>query len=168
MSTAAEISRVQIERSFAGTLRRFERKGEANGVLVYDDYGHHPTEVKAPHLSAAKEFLHAARFVVVFQPHRYSRTQALWREFGTAFEAADKIIITQLYSAHETANCRRFGAFGLTMRCAKTMRASPFFTPRDLDEALGLALENVGPGDALVDDGRGRCDDVGAACFGGD
>ena len=86
--------------SFAGTLRRMERKGEEGGVLVVDDYGHHPTEVAAT-LRAARDF-YARPLTVVFQPHRYSRTQQMGHEFGDCFEAADRIVITQLYSAFET------------------------------------------------------------------
>ena len=144
--------------SFVGTLRRFERKGEANGVLVYDDYGHHPTEVRAT-LQAAQEFLQRP-VVVVFQPHRYSRTQALYRDFGTAFESADTIIITQLYSAHEEP------IEGVSGRLVyDEVRANnpgkPVFYAETLDEALAVAVENVRPGDALMTMGAGTVTTLG-------
>ena len=150
--------------TFAGTLRRFERKGEARGVLVYDDYGHHPTEVRAT-LGAAKEFL-ARPICVVFQPHRYSRTQALWRDFGTAFESADTIIITQLYSAHETPI---EGVSGRLVFDAvrENNSGKPVFYAENLDEAVGVGVRKLEAGRCVADDGRGRCDDVGAARFGG-
>lgn len=138
--------------SFAGTLRRFERKGETKGVLVYDDYGHHPTEVRAT-LGAAKEFLQRP-IAVVFQPHRYSRTQALYREFGTAFDAADRVIITQLYSAHEAPIEGVSGRLVFDAVRENAPDKSVFYAA-NLDEALKLALENVQSGDALITMGAG-------------
>ena len=138
--------------TFAGTLRRFERKGEAGGVLIYDDYGHHPTEVRAT-LGAAREFLNRP-ICVVFQPHRYSRTQALWREFGTAFEAAETVIITQLYSAHETPIEGVSGRLVFDAVRENYPDKSVFYA-ESLDEALALALENLAPGDALLTMGAG-------------
>ncbi|HKA25368.1 MAG TPA: UDP-N-acetylmuramate--L-alanine ligase [Candidatus Eisenbacteria bacterium] len=83
---------------FAGVGRRFEMKGEADGVLVVDDYGHHPTEIAAT-LSAAR--VHERRLVVVFQPHRYSRTHALAERFGESFADADVVLVTDVYAAGE-------------------------------------------------------------------
>jgi UDP-N-acetylmuramate--alanine ligase len=87
---------------FAGARRRFELLGTtALGVPVYDDYAHHPTEVAAA-LAAART-LEPARLVVVFQPHLYSRTRALWREFGNALAAADVVAVLDVYPARERA-----------------------------------------------------------------
>ncbi len=83
---------------FKGAERRFEVRGEANGVLVVDDYGHHPTEIAAV-LAAAKTL--NRRIVVAFQPHRYSRTAALLDTFGPALAGADHIVLTDIYSAGE-------------------------------------------------------------------
>jgi UDP-N-acetylmuramate--alanine ligase len=85
--------------SFPGIERRFETKGTAAGVRVVDDYGHHPAEVRAT-LAAARE-LHPGRVVVVFQPHRYSRTQLLLDDFATAFHLADVLWVTEIYGAGE-------------------------------------------------------------------
>jgi UDP-N-acetylmuramate--alanine ligase len=85
--------------SFSGVQRRFQIKGEWDGVMVVDDYGHHPTEIKAT-LSAAKSGW-GRRTVVVFQPHRYSRTRDLFKEFLTAFNQADVLFLTGIYSAGE-------------------------------------------------------------------
>jgi UDP-N-acetylmuramate--alanine ligase len=90
-------------RSFAGIQRRFEVKGEAAGVLVVDDYGHHPEEVRAT-LRAAREGLAqngARRVVVLFQPHRYTRTRDLFEEFLSAFDDADVLVLTEIYPAGE-------------------------------------------------------------------
>jgi UDP-N-acetylmuramate--alanine ligase len=87
---------------FRGAKRRFERLGEAaSGAAVYDDYAHHPTEVAAA--VAAARTLEPARVVVVFQPHLYSRTQALAREFGAALAAADVCVVLGVYPARERA-----------------------------------------------------------------
>jgi UDP-N-acetylmuramate--alanine ligase len=85
--------------SFAGVERRFEHKGTARGVRVVDDYGHHPTEIRAT-LAAARE-QHAGRIVVVFQPHRYTRTRDLFDDFAAAFHDADLLVITEIYAASE-------------------------------------------------------------------
>jgi UDP-N-acetylmuramate--alanine ligase len=86
-------------KEFAGVQRRFQIKGEVNGIIVVDDYGHHPTEVRAT-LAAAAAGLER-RVVVVFQPHRYTRTQHLLQEFFTAFNQADKLIVMEIYAAGE-------------------------------------------------------------------
>ena len=84
---------------FRGAERRFERKGEARGVTVVDDYGHHPTEITAV-LHAARG-TGANRIVCVFQPHRYTRTAQLLHEFGPALALADEIVLTDIYPAGE-------------------------------------------------------------------
>lgn len=84
---------------FIGAKRRFETKGHVAGVWVVDDYAHHPTEIKAT-LKAAKE-LEKHRVICVFQPHRYSRTSLLKDEFATAFNSADEIYMTDIYSSGE-------------------------------------------------------------------
>lgn len=85
--------------SFGGVGRRFERRGEADGITLVDDYAHLPTEVEAA-LSAAKS-LNPARLVAAFQPHRYSRTEQLWSTFGNSFGDADVLYVTGIYSSGE-------------------------------------------------------------------
>ena len=85
---------------FQGAERRFQRLGEAHGVMVVDDYGHHPTEIAAV-LAAAGAGIDR-RIIAVFQPHRYSRTSQLMDEFGGAFEGADEIVLTDIYAAGES------------------------------------------------------------------
>ena len=86
---------------FRGVERRFEIKGTAAGITVVDDYAHHPTEVKAT-LAAAQQGPWD-RVIAVFQPHRYSRTSALYEEFGGSFELADRVVVTDVYGAGEEA-----------------------------------------------------------------
>nr|WP_321464973.1 UDP-N-acetylmuramate--L-alanine ligase [uncultured Desulfobulbus sp.] len=85
---------------FQGVQRRMQVKGEENGILVIDDYGHHPTEIRAT-LDAVREGWPERRVVVAFQPHRYSRTKGLFAEFTTAFRRADVLILTDIYPAGE-------------------------------------------------------------------
>lgn len=87
---------------FNGTHRRFEIKGQKNGITVIDDYAHHPTEIKAV-LEACKHFPHN-RIICVFQPHTYSRTITLFKEFSTAFFNVDKLILADIYAAREKDN----------------------------------------------------------------
>ncbi len=87
--------------SFSGVQRRMQVKGEKRNILVMDDYGHHPTEVRAT-LSALRNGWPERRIVVMFQPHRYTRTQALFKEFCTAFHEADVLLLTDIYPAGES------------------------------------------------------------------
>jgi UDP-N-acetylmuramate--alanine ligase len=84
--------------AFQGVDRRFSVRGEAAGVLVVDDYGHHPTELAAT-IAAAR--LYGRRLVVAFQPHRYSRTRDLLSEFAPALSGADQLLVTDIYAAGE-------------------------------------------------------------------
>ncbi len=105
--------------TFKNANRRFQFKGSANGITVVDDYGHHPTEILAT-LAAAKNSAGGRRTVVVFQPHRYTRTQELFDEFALAFNNADLLFVLDIYAASEepiegvtaevlTENIKRFG-----------------------------------------------------------
>jgi UDP-N-acetylmuramate--alanine ligase len=138
-------------RDFQGAERRFERHGEAAGVLVIDDYGHHPTEIAAV-LAAARATL-GRRLVVAFQPHRFSRTQALMDAFGPALAGADEIVLTDIYAAgeepiggitvHALADAIRRGS-GRPVRIAPT-----------LDAVVSAVMEIVHPGDAVITLGAG-------------
>lgn len=96
-------------REFSGVQRRFQIKGEAKGVTVVDDYGHHPTEIRATLAAAAGT---GRRIVAVFQPHRYSRTQHLLEEFFTAFNQADTLFVMDIYAAGEKSI---YGVSGQTL-----------------------------------------------------
>ena len=86
---------------FNGVGRRFERKGEKNGVLVIDDYGHHPAEIAAT-IATARECFPGKRLIVAFQPHRFSRTQALFGDFCKVFAGVDKLLLVEIYPASES------------------------------------------------------------------
>jgi len=87
-------------KSFTGTRRRFELKGEVSGIKVIDDYGHHPTEISVT-LTAAKNLAQGGKVIVVFQPHRYSRTAAFASEFSAALSEADFTYLLEVYAASE-------------------------------------------------------------------
>ncbi|MGB3221979.1 MAG: UDP-N-acetylmuramate--L-alanine ligase [Desulforhopalus sp.] len=86
--------------SYAGVQRRMQKKGEVGGISIVDDYGHHPTEIRAT-LEAIKQAWPQKRLVVLFQPHRYSRTKALFKEFQTCFHRADFLVMSGIYPASE-------------------------------------------------------------------
>ncbi len=87
-------------RNFSGVQRRLQIREEEKGILVVDDYGHHPTEVRAT-IGALRDAWPGRRLVVLFQPHRYTRTKALYKEFLTAFHGADLLFLTGIYAAGE-------------------------------------------------------------------
>jgi len=86
--------------AYTGVERRFHLRGEVKGIMVVDDYGHHPTEIKAT-LAAAKQGWGDRRLVVLFQPHRYTRTQDLLEDFAKAFDQSDLLFLTEIYAAGE-------------------------------------------------------------------
>src|SRR4029077_10134342 len=91
---------VRALESFTGVVRRFERRGERGGVLVVDDYAHHPTEISAT-LASARQVYPDRRLVALFQPHLYSRTRDFAREFGRALTACDLALVTDVYPSRE-------------------------------------------------------------------
>ncbi len=136
---------------FRGAERRFERHGEADGVLVVDDYGHHPTEIAAV-LAAARATLDR-RLVVAFQPHRYTRTQQQMEAFGPALREADEIVLTDIYAASEEPIA------GVTVDAlADAVRSGsgrPVHVARQLDEVIAAILPLARPGDAVITLGAG-------------
>jgi UDP-N-acetylmuramate--alanine ligase len=136
---------------FRGAERRFERRGEAGGVLVVDDYGHHPTEIAAV-LAAARATL-GRRLVVAFQPHRYTRTHRLMDAFGPALREADEIVLTDIYAASEDA------IPGVTIEAlAEAVRSGsgrPVRVAKSLDDVIPAILEIARPGDAVITLGAG-------------
>ena len=148
---------------YCGAGRRMEYKGTVNGGRVYDDYGHHPTEVRAT-LEGAKALCHEnGRLVCVFQPHTYSRTAALYGEFLTAFDAADRVIFMDIYAARED-NIYGVSSEGLAHDiCRATPDKADFCpTPNAAAEAIrALAKE----GDIVVIMGAGDVIKVTARLF---
>jgi len=99
-----ELSFPEIQKGlegFAGVQRRMQQKGEKKGICVVDDYGHHPTEIRAT-LDAIKQAWPEKRLVTLFQPHRFSRTQALFKDFQTCFHKTDVLVMCDIYAASES------------------------------------------------------------------
>lgn len=143
---------------FGGTKRRFEYKGEVNGITVIDDYAHHPTEIKAA-LKAAESYPHREMWCV-FQPHTYSRTKALFRDFTDALLLADHIVLADIYAARET------DTLGVTSEAlAEELRekgADAYYLPT-FEEIERFCLENCQKGDMLITMGAGDVVNIGEA-----
>lgn len=137
---------------FSGVRRRFDLVGEVAGVTVVDDYAHHPTEVAAT-LAGAKE-LGFGRVWAVFQPHRYSRTQAFAEEFGASFSDADRVVLMDVYSAGETPIPGVSGRTVLESLLRGRPRAAVAYLPHRIDVPRFIA-DNARPGDLVMTMGAG-------------
>jgi UDP-N-acetylmuramate--alanine ligase len=137
---------------FAGVGRRFDVKGVVNGITVVDDYGHHPAEIRAT-LEAAR-VCRFNRLLVLFQPHRYTRTQHLWNEFLLSFNHADVLVLLDIYAAGENAIA------GITSEeLAKGIRDAGhknILYYRSMQSAIEFLLREAKPGDAILTIGAGN------------
>jgi len=140
---------------FRGVERRFDVRGEPNGVLVIDDYGHHPTEIAAV-LAAARTL--GRRIVVAFQPHRYSRTAALMDDFGPALAAADHVVLADIYSAGEDP-MPGVTLDALAAAIRRTGPASLEVVPR-FEDLVPVLVRAARPGDVVVTLGAGSIGSV--------
>ena len=137
--------------NFGGVGRRFDIKGSVNDITVIDDYGHHPAEIKAT-LEAARG-CKFNRLLVLFQPHRYSRTQHLWQDFTRAFNQADVLVITDIYAASEAPIAGVTGeALAGAIREAGHKNVHYI---RSMQDSIGFLLKNARPGDAILTVGAG-------------
>jgi UDP-N-acetylmuramate--alanine ligase len=144
---------------FKGVARRFERIGEVGGVLVIDDYAHHPTEIAAT-LTAARATFPDARLVVAFQPHLYSRTRDFAREFGRTLAAADVVWVTDIFPAREQPIP---GITGETVaKAARAAGATDVRYHAAIGTVAGALVDDLRPGDVLVTIGAGSIESVGA------
>jgi len=138
--------------AFTGVIRRFERKGERAGVLVVDDYAHHPTEVAAT-LAAARQAHPERRLVALFQPHLYSRTRDLATAFGAAFLAADVLLVTPVYGSREAPVEGVTGALVADAATSRGHRHARFLESRDA--ILPALREELKEDDLLLTMGAG-------------
>jgi UDP-N-acetylmuramate--alanine ligase len=138
-------------KTFTGVHRRLEVKGTVREVTVIDDYGHHPTEIRET-LAAARN-VWKGRMIVIFQPHRYTRTKALFQEFIEAFPNADVLILTDIYAASEQPIP---GVHAEILAAAIRERGSrEVFYMADFREIVDKLLAIAGPGDAIITQGAG-------------
>ncbi|MGM1058081.1 UDP-N-acetylmuramate--L-alanine ligase [Saccharothrix sp. Mg75] len=137
--------------AFGGVRRRFEFKGVAGGVRVYDDYAHHPTEVAAQ-LTAARPVAGEGRLVVVFQPHLYSRTRLFADEFGAALGLADEVVVLDVYGAREDPEP---GVTGALVAGKVPLDAAKVHYEPSFDRVPALVKGLVSDGDLVVTMGAG-------------
>ncbi|MDO8752767.1 MAG: UDP-N-acetylmuramate--L-alanine ligase [Anaerolineales bacterium] len=138
---------------FTGTGRRFEVRGERQGVIVIDDYAHHPTEIRAT-LAGAKARYPNHRIWAVWQPHTYSRTQALFFEFSRAFGDADEVLVTEIYASREAK--QEFSS-------AEVVSAMPHSSARytgSLEDTTSYLLKHLRSGDVLLVLSAGDADQI--------
>ena len=136
---------------FTGTRRRFDFKGEAHGVRVFDDYAHHPTEIAAT-LRAARDVVGEGRLVVAFQAHHYYRTAMFIKEFGAALGLADEVIVLEVFAPGETPIP---GASGQTMATNVPLPASQVHFEPSWSAVAGELVDRARPGDLIMTLGAG-------------
>jgi UDP-N-acetylmuramate--alanine ligase len=143
---------------FRGVGRRFEKKGEKDGVLVVDDYGHHPVEIAAT-FSTARQYCPERRLVVAFQPHRFSRTKALFGDFCKVLGMVDKLYLTEIYAASESPLP---GVSGESLaQGVRQVTSTDVTYCRDFDELLRKLDADLRPGDLFLTLGAGSITGVG-------
>jgi UDP-N-acetylmuramate--alanine ligase len=141
---------------FKGTDRRFEYKGQVNGVTVIDDYAHHPTEIEAT-LTAAKNYPHR-KIWCVFQPHTYTRTKALLKEFAKALSLADHVVLADIYAAREV-DTGEIHSRDLQAEIQKYGIEADYFS--SFEEIEKFLLKNCTHGDLLITMGAGDVVNIG-------
>lgn len=139
---------------FTGMGRRFQKVGEISGIKIYDDYAHHPTEIKATLDAAASKF-GKDNVVAVFQPHRYTRLQSLWNEFKEAFSNAGRVIVTDVYAASEDPIAGISGE-----NFAKDLVGSEYFSG-DMKSVAKELLPTLKQGDVVIGLGAGTITNLG-------
>jgi UDP-N-acetylmuramate--alanine ligase len=141
---------------FSGAERRFQSHGQINGVTVIDDYGHHPTELAT--VMAAAKAAQPSRILVAFQPHRYTRTRDLMREFGMALAPADEVVLTDIYAASEDP------IPGVTIEALaaamNTARSTPVRVVKSIDDVPAALAALAEPGDLVITMGAGSIGSV--------
>lgn len=145
-----EVTKTSLE-NFSGTWRRFEYKGTLNGAPIYEDYAHHPTEIKAT-IAGARELYPDKNLVVVFQPHLYSRTAELFDDFVGALSIADRPIVTRVYDARNTGKAGVTGVELVESVKIKNNRAAYI---ESFDDAVADLKSNVTANDVVLIMGAG-------------
>ncbi|MGE5391985.1 MAG: UDP-N-acetylmuramate--L-alanine ligase, partial [Deltaproteobacteria bacterium] len=137
-------------KQFQGAKRRFQLLGHVNDTFIIDDYAHHPTEISAT-INAVRQF-HKDRLIVVFQPHRYSRTKLLGEHFGEAFHEADLLISTSIYAAGEAPIEGVTGE--IIYQAALDNGCNAMYIP-DSNDIVKFLLDDIKPGDMVIFMGAG-------------
>jgi UDP-N-acetylmuramate--alanine ligase len=146
--------------SFSGVRRRFQLKGQRGEIRIVDDYAHHPTELSAT-LEVARALSSAeGRVIAVFQPHRYSRTRALYREFGEVLTLADAVLVTDVYGAGEMPQPGVSGKLVVDAVCENPVRPDVYYIP-DQHDIPGVLHAIAEPKDTILTMGAGDVSQVG-------
>lgn len=144
-------SAISSLRKFKGAHRRLEYRGDYEGIHIYDDYAHHPTEIQAT-IKAVQDIPHN-RFICIFQPHTYSRTKALLEQFSTCFAGVDTLILTDIYAARE-ANDPSVHSKMLSQRIQNAGVNAIYIS--DFSDIVAYIKENAKPGDLVMTMGAGN------------
>jgi UDP-N-acetylmuramate--alanine ligase len=147
-------------KSFSGVRRRFQLKGERAEVRIIDDYAHHPTELSATLEVARTTRSPEGRLIAVFQPHRYSRTRSLYREFGEALTLADAVLVTEVYGAGEMPQPGVSGKLVVDALCEGSIRPDIYYIP-DQHDVPGVLRAIAEPKDTVLTMGAGDISRVG-------
>ena len=138
---------------FTGTWRRFELKGDVNGAKIYDDYGHHPTEVAAT-IQGARDLYPDREVTVVFQPHTYTRLAELFDDFVTALKKADRVVLVPVYGAREE------GEYAVTSETLAEKLGDNVYLAASFDEAAEITKKNLSEKDVVLVMGAGDVTEV--------
>ena len=141
-------------KDFGGVRRRFQLKGERSQVRVVDDYAHHPTELSTTLEAARATMTPGGRLIAVFQPHRYSRTRKLYREFGEAFTSADAVLVTEVYGAGEMPQPGVNGKLVVDALCETRNHPDVYYIPQQ-DDVPRVLREVSARGDLVLTLGAG-------------
>lgn len=144
---------------FKGVRRRCEMKGQIGNILVMDDYAHHPTEIKAT-LCSLKEIYPGRRLVVIFQPHQYSRTRFLLKDFAASFECADKVIVPDIFFVRDSQREKELVNAAMLVKKIRNNGKEAMYLPT-FDEIVSYLEEIVKQGDLLLTMGAGPVYQVG-------
>jgi UDP-N-acetylmuramate--alanine ligase len=142
-------------RTFAGAGRRMELIADTAGVTVYDDYGHHPTEVRAT-LAATRQKVGDRRLWAVFEPHMYSRTALLFDEFARAFTDADEVMIVDIFASRDSAEALQATSAEALADAVERTSAVPTIAVGDVDATTDYLVDHVAEGDAVLVMGAGK------------
>jgi UDP-N-acetylmuramate--alanine ligase len=141
--------------TFPGAGRRLELIADTAGVIVFDDYGHHPTEVRAT-IAAARQRVGERRLWAVFEPHMYSRTALLFDEFAGAFREADEVVIADIFASRDTDAALRATSAAALADAIERVSAVPSIAVGDVDVTTAYVAEHLAPGDAVLVMGAGK------------
>jgi len=142
-------------RTFRGAGRRMELIADTAGVIVYDDYGHHPTEVRAT-LAAMRQKVGNRRLWAIFEPHMYSRTALFLDEFARSFTDADEVVIADIFASRDTDEALRATSAEQLADAIERISAVPTMAGGDVDQVTSYVAEHLRPGDAVLVMGAGK------------